>query len=114
MSKKDFGNKLKKIRKTKGLTQAKLSELTGVSEKHISKIEGGAYFPTYDNLNKLLKALNLSVEDVGLDLKQAATNENPYYVKSLKILNSAKDGREHEIYYDMLKQLQKSIEVLKS
>lgn len=114
MSKKDFGKKLQKIRKSRGLTQAKLGELTGLSEKHISRIESGAYFPTYDTLNKLLKALNASVEDVGLDIERAIPNDNPYYLKSLQILNSVEDAQEYKLYYDTMRQMQKAIEALKS
>ena len=71
------------------LTQSQLAELAGANEKHISKIETGVYFPTYTTLTKILNALNLSIEDVGLNLEHLSTNESPYYVKARQILNSA-------------------------
>ena len=59
-----FGKKLQQIRKSKGLTQEKLAELAGVHEKHISKLELGTYKPSFDTLNKVLKALDSCVQEV--------------------------------------------------
>ena len=53
MAKNSFGQKLKQVRKAKHLTQEALAELAGINEKHISKIETGVYFPTYNTLNKI-------------------------------------------------------------
>lgn len=114
MSKNSFGQKLQTIRKSKNLTQAQLAETAGVNEKHISKIETGVYFPTYTTLTKILKALNLNIEDVGLDMSSFSNNNSPYYLKSLQILNSAASEDELEIYYGLLKQGQKALDVYKS
>ena len=112
MSKNSFGQKLKQIRKAKHLTQAQLAELSGANEKHISKIETGVYFPTYTTLNKILKALNLSIEDVGLDLNRINT-DNRDYIGSLQIINSAKTDKEHAYYHGILSQAKKGLEMLK-
>lgn len=108
-----FGQKLKQIRKAKNLTQAQLAELAGANEKHISKIETGVYFPTYTTLSKILKALNLSIEDVGLNLEHIPSKNSPFYIKALQILNSATSEQELEYYYGQLKQAQKGIYILK-
>ncbi|MBQ8459629.1 helix-turn-helix transcriptional regulator [bacterium] len=113
MTKNSFGYKLKQIRKSKNLTQEQLAELAGMNEKHISKIETGVYFPTYTTLTKILNALNLNIEDVGLDLTRNY-NDNPFYVKSLQILNSANSETELEYYYTFLRQAQKGIDILKA
>ena len=113
MTKNAFGQKLKQIRKAKNLTQAQLAELAGANEKHISKIETGVYFPTYATLIKILKALNLSIEDVGLNLEHIKSTESPYYTKALQILNSATSEKQMEYYYGQLKQAQKGIDILK-
>lgn len=113
MAKNSFGQKLKQIRKAKNLTQAQLAELAGANEKHISKIETGVYFPTFNTLEKILKALDLTIEDIGVELGNNSTNNSPYYAKSLLILNGAKNEEEQEYYYGVLKQAQKGIELLK-
>lgn len=102
-----FGKKLQQIRKSKGLTQEKLAELAGVHEKHISKLELGTYKPSFATLNKVLSALDLKLEDVGLNLEKVSVNDNPFYTKSVQILNSATE-QELEFYYGLLKQGQRA------
>ncbi len=108
-----FGKKLKHYRKIKGLTQEKLAELAGVNEKHISKLELGTYKPTYATLEKIYKALDLNIEDEGIELKNVSVNDNPFYIKSLQILSSA-DEQEIEFYYTLLKTAQKGADIFKS
>lgn len=113
-NKSSFGQKLKQIRKSKNLTQEKLAELSDVNEKHISKIETGVYFPTYTTLTKILKALDLSIEDVGLNLEQVESKDSPFYIKSLQILNGANNEQELEYFYNLLRAGLKNIDVLKN
>lgn len=108
-----FGNKLRELRKAKGYTQQALAEKAGIDEKHLSRVENGKYFPTYTTLNKLLTALSVTVEEVGLDLNQIKVNDNPLMAKALQILNSAKDDNELKCYLDSLKATQKALEVNK-
>ncbi len=107
-----FGKKLQQIRKAKGLTQEKLAELAGVHEKHISKLELGTYKPSFDTLNKVLTALDLKIDEVGLNLEKVSVNDNPFYIKSVQILNNATE-QELEFYYSLLKACQKGIELFK-
>ena len=108
-----FGNKLKKLRKAKGYTQQTLAEKAGIDEKHLSRIENGKYFPTYNTLNKLLKALGVSIEETGLDLEQIKVNDNPLMAKALQILNSAKNDKELTCYFESLKITQKALKLYK-
>lgn len=114
VAKNSFGQKLKQVRKAKHLTQEALAELAGINEKHISKIETGVYFPTYNTLSKILTALDLKIEDVGLDFNSLNTNNSPFYIKALQILNDAKSEQELEYYYGALRQAQKGIDILKN
>ena len=107
-----FGKKLKLLRKSKGITQEQLAELAGVHEKHISKLELGLYKPSYDTLNKIYKALGLNIEDAGTEFGKVSANDNPFYIKSLQILNNATE-QELEFYYSILKQCQKSLIILR-
>ena len=43
------------------MTQKELSELTGVSQQHISQIESGKYSANLQTVEKLCEALNLSI-----------------------------------------------------
>lgn len=107
-----FGKKLKQVRVSRGLSQAKLAEMADVHEKHISKIETGRFHPNFDTLNKILKALDLKLDDVGINLEKVSTNDNPFYIKSMQILSNASDD-ELEYFYNLLKTAQKGLEVFK-
>ena len=56
---------IKKYRKEKGLSQDKLSRLADVSHATIIKIEsGGIQSPTIDTVQKIAKALGVSLDDL--------------------------------------------------
>lgn len=56
---------IKKYRKEKGLSQDKLARLADVSHATIIKIEsGGIQSPTIDTVQKIAKALGISLDDL--------------------------------------------------
>lgn len=107
MNNSEFGKRLKELRKSKGYTQQVLAEKADIDEKHLSRVENGKYFPSYATLNKLLTALGVTLEEVGINLEQAEVHKNPLYSKALQILNSAKDDNELACYLEGLKTIQK-------
>ena len=107
--KNSFGKKLQQIRKSKGLTQEKLAELAGVHEKHISKLEIGYYKPSFDTLDKILKVLEVTPEELGLEINKASVRDNIFYIKSMQILNAANE-QELEFYYGILNQCKKEFD----
>ena len=70
-----FSERLKNARQNKGLTQEKLSKLTGINQKVISKYEQGVILPGADNLQKLIIALEITADY--LLLSQATMSEIP-------------------------------------
>jgi len=62
--KKEFANKLKQIRRKKGLTQEKLAELVGVAPRHISFIETAKSFPSADLIEKICKVLKINYSEL--------------------------------------------------
>ena len=108
-----FGTRLKELRKSKGLTQQALAEKANIDDKHLCRIENGKYFPTHTTLNKLLNALDLTLEEAGLNLEQIKINENPIMAKALQILNSAKDDNELNCYLESLRATQRALDVNK-
>lgn len=107
-----FGKKLKYLRTLKGFTQAQLAELAGLHEKHISKLEIGVYQPSYETQHKILKVLGASSNNIDTFINEVSDNDNPFFIKSIQILNNASDS-EIEFYYGLLKQAQKGIELIK-
>jgi transcriptional regulator with XRE-family HTH domain len=55
-----IGKKIKHRREELGLTQYAISDITGISRAHISRIEGGKNSPLFGTVEKLAKALRTS------------------------------------------------------
>lgn len=53
-----MGKRLRELRKRKGLSQEKLSELIDVDPTTISNIENGKNYPSLNNLENILNALD--------------------------------------------------------
>ena len=60
-----IGKNIRKCRQKQGLSQDKLSKLANISNVSIIKIESGAIqSPTIDTVQKIAKALKISVDDL--------------------------------------------------
>ena len=57
-------NRLRELREAKGLTQAQLADLIGVSRKTVNTVENGVFVPSTVVALKLARALGSSVEDL--------------------------------------------------
>ena len=62
--KKSFGEKVKRLRKNRNLTQEQLAEMIDIDARNLSKIEVGAGFVKAETLEKLMKALNVTTEEL--------------------------------------------------
>lgn len=62
--KKLLGKRLKEIRKYRKITQEQVAEYVGIETPSISHIENGKYFPTAENLDKILKILDVRPSDI--------------------------------------------------
>ncbi|MBO0947254.1 helix-turn-helix transcriptional regulator [Fibrella forsythiae] len=56
-----IGNIVKRVREEKGLTQAELADLVGTSRAVIGNLESDRYSPTIKTINKVAKAMGLSL-----------------------------------------------------
>jgi len=59
-----LGRKLRDARRAAGLTQARLSELTGLAQDHISHIERGQISVGVDTIDLLARHLGLDPSDL--------------------------------------------------
>lgn len=62
--KQELGEKIKRLRKRKGFTQEQLAEIVEISSRNISNIELGISFPKPETLEKILKALNTTTQEL--------------------------------------------------
>lgn len=56
-----FGNRVRLLRSERGLTQEQLAERAGISVDFLSLIERGRNSPSFENLDQLADALDISV-----------------------------------------------------
>lgn len=88
LDKKVIAQIIQSNRKKAKLTQAELAEKIGISEKHLSKIETGKYYPALDTFLKILEILNLTLGDFGL---QNISDSYPNKVLLQKIINTSSE-----------------------
>ena len=64
----EFCKNLKEVRKSRGLSQGGLAKITGLHPSAISHFEIGDRKPSFYNLVRLVKALNVSADSLlGID-----------------------------------------------
>jgi transcriptional regulator with XRE-family HTH domain len=56
-----FGQKLRRIRERKGISQEKLAELAGLHRTYVSSIERGERNISLQNIARLAKALDITL-----------------------------------------------------
>lgn len=62
--KKNIGKRIKEIRKQRGLSQEKLSEIIDIEQHTLSYIETGRNFFTAETLEKIIKALDIEPQEL--------------------------------------------------
>ena len=60
---KEFGKRLRRIRRMRDLSQEQLAEKTGISSDFVSTIERGLASPSFDTLQKLADVLEVHVSE---------------------------------------------------
>lgn len=69
----NFGEKLKKLRQQRELSQPDLAEAAQIEQSYLSKLENGRSLPSPDVLNRLMIALQVTIESLldGIDDEEA-------------------------------------------
>lgn len=62
--KQEFGKKIKRMRINRGLTQEELAEAIDLSQRAMSGIETGENFVSAETIDKLVKVLDTSMEEL--------------------------------------------------
>lgn len=62
-TKKLLGARIKELRKSRKLSQDKLSEQVDIDPKHLSRIEVGSGYPSLNTLEKIAIALNVEIKE---------------------------------------------------
>lgn len=75
----DIINAMIKARKERGLTQKQLSELTGISQADISRIENGTRNPSLEMIKRLATGMGMRLK---LEFIPVSKVEDQYYHKN--------------------------------
>ena len=71
---KSVGKRIQECRQKAGLTQEQLSEISGISQKHISRIEQGYHDTHFTMIYKIAKALNVPIDTFAMDFEEDNSN----------------------------------------
>ena len=85
----NFSDKLKELRQSKGISQAKLAEEIFVSRFEVAKCENGLDIPSDESLELLAKYFNINAEEL-LEIKKMK-NSLLLKIKQLKIKRQSLD-----------------------
>ena len=89
--KKCFGQNVQKYRKHRNLTQERLAELVGVDVTSISAVETGKYFPSADNLSRIVEVLQVQFSDL-FEFDSLRSNDE-VFEDIISIISAVKDDK---------------------
>lgn len=101
-TKKFLGARIQEIRKEQGLKQSELAELVDIDSKHMSKIECGRCYPSFELLDKIAEKLSKPIADF-LDTDHL-NNRSELTEKLIIGLKNLSD-EQFRVVYRILKQL---------
>ena len=90
-----LGLKVKEIRRMRKITQEKLSEIIGVDNGYISKLEVGLNFPSIGTLEKIAKALDVELVEL---FQFTTTKENDFKTEINRIYDSLNREKQFILY----------------
>ena len=85
-----LGARIQELRKQKALKQAELAEILNIDSKHISKIECGRCFPSFELLDKIASVLEVEPAEL---LQTSHLKNKPQLIEEINLIlqNSSED-----------------------
>jgi transcriptional regulator with XRE-family HTH domain len=95
----EFGSRLKELRKSKGLTQVGLAQVSGLSQRAIAHYETQVIKQPIDKLNTLADVLGVSVDELLGKTKVKKTKSVPFKImKYSRIIEQLPLKDQNEIF----------------
>lgn len=104
--KEELGKKIKRMRINRGLTQEQLAETVNISQRTLSGIEIGENFVTAETLDKLIKALNTTTDEL-FELEHLKSEQELLDEINQRIKVISKNQTKLDILYNITKCLVK-------
>lgn len=90
-----LGLRVKEFRKLRKITQEKLSELVGVDNGYISKLEVGQNFPSITTLEKIAKVLDVELYEL---FQYTSIKEKDFKADIIKIYDKLSKEKQFTLY----------------
>ena len=101
-----LGDKIKKYREAKKITQAEIAELLGVSPATVSKYEAGTLEPNIESIKKLSELFDVSIDE----LKEVFVRILSEMTRtSIKLVYVDKAEYKNNLYKDVCKEYVKDL-----
>ena len=98
--KKQLGQRIKELRKLKGLTQEQLAEIVGIGTSNISYIETGKFAPSIENFERIVEALGVEPYELYMFSSKSTSEMRKEIVNALE-----KDDKLLKIIYKFYKSI---------
>lgn len=96
-----IGDRIRMIRNHSRFTQKRLSELTGLNDKYISRVERGEENVTLDTLIKITSSLGISLEDLFKGTQQS-TGESNLLINQIISTLQTRSEVDHKFILDLI------------
>ena len=101
----DIGERIKELRMEQGLSTNKLSNMAGLSQSYVRKLERGENKPTVESLELLCQALGITLEDF-VTYKEKSLLQ----LQAIKIISELSDSQLEGFCQLMSPSIEKDIE----
>lgn len=95
----EIGNRIRKIRTKKGLSQEKLAELSNLNTSYIGQVERGEKNPSVETIYSITTALGVSIQSLFENISSA--DSSPSYANQVYSLMISMDERQSKALYEI-------------
>ena len=99
-TKMDLGEQIKRIRTAKGLSQKEVLNISGLDKAQFSRIENGKTDPSFTTLEKIAKALGISISELfaTTDEIKEVNSHDKTVMEKVSLIESLNDDEKNTIY----------------
>jgi len=96
----DLGEQIKRIRTAKGLSQKEVLNISGLDKAQFSRIENGKTDPSFTTLEKIAKALGISISELfaTTDEIKEVNSHDKTVMEKVSLIESLNDDEKNTIY----------------
>ena len=101
------GSTIKRLRREKNITQEQLAEKTGLSQKHLSRVESGYHNSSFLVIANIAKVLNVPIDAFVENTENIYENSNSALINTISAQLGTLTGNQLEIIKENIDTLKK-------